>query len=391
MISALLRPEVQVFIRRDHDLPLHKLVLKGSPFPDISMTLLAQQIASREKCKHKLPLWYRTKNIIYPKTLNIEQSSSEITANYKATIAKGDTLLDLTAGFGSDCVAFGESFNKVIACEKDQSLAEIAAHNAVVLGVNNVYIQAGNGITYLGENEIEFDWIFLDPSRRHEKKGKTILLEDYEPDILPLLPMLLRRTHKLLLKTAPMLDISRAIEQLKCVQEVHVVGLRNEMKELLFVLNENVNTAPEIKAIDLETPMQGPFVFTYPDLAVVDYDLPKTYLYEPNAALLKAGAFDAISEKFGLSKLHRHSHLYTSDTLIDFPGRRFRIITTVPYNRKRLQEVLPEKKANITTRNFPIGVHAIRKKTGIRDGSSHYLFFTTDLSNKRVVIVGEKL
>lgn len=385
MNEILLQNEIQTFIR-SYEGSLTDLALKGNPFPEISIQDLIQQVEGFRKCKKKLPSWYNAAGIFYPPKLNIEQTSSEITAKYKASLVSGKTMLDLTGGLGIDSFYFATKMEEVFHFEINTVLSKIAAHNFNILGVNNVITKNENGLDTLETSSA--DIIYLDPARRDTKNQKVFQLEAYTPNILEHLSKLFETAPIVLLKTAPLLDISDGIGKLKSVSEVHIVAVNNEVKELLWILKKRISTAPTIVAVNIMEGKTTNFSFDWQTNSNSIISLPKKYLYEPNAALLKSGAFSLIGERFGVSKLAIHSHLYTSEKIIEnFQGRIFRIIAYYPYSKKYVRLF---SKANITTRNFPESVVAIRKKYKIKDGGDQYLFFTTLQNNEKVVIVSEK-
>jgi hypothetical protein len=204
------------------------------------------------------------------------------------------------------------------------------------------------------------------------------------------LDFLFEKSDHILLKVSPILDITSAINELKFVKEIHIIAIENEVKELLIILEKNYNQSITIQTINFIKKSIQKFNFKLNDNQSATYAEPKTYLYEPNAAILKAGAFQQISELFNIDKIHQHSHLYTSDSLIDFPGRTFKINHIIPYDKKLIKKLIPSRKANITTRNFPESVAKIRQKTKLKEGGNQYLFFTTNLNNKHIVLICEK-
>ncbi len=386
MNPSLLNKEVQAFLQENHDVELDRLILKGSPFEDVSARELAEQIQSRRKCKAKLPLWYETHNIVYPPTLSIEQSSSERAARYKASLIKGDRLIDLTGGFGVDSYYFSKKFNRVVHVEMDRELHGVVRHNLEILNADNVSCICGDSMTYLKSSTKSFDWSYLDPSRRDERKERVFRLEDCSPNLLENLELILSRSDRVLVKLAPFMDISQAVNQLKNVYEVHILAIENEVKELLFLLGGNPGISQEIKAVNLMDSGSEILSGYLSDPNDIQYGPVQAYLYEPNAAIRKAGLYAALSSQYELYKLHPNSHLFTGSELIEFPGRTFRVVREVRYNAKRLKKELGLQRANITTRNFHDSVAQIRKRTGIKEGGQDYLFFTTDHRGSPVVL-----
>ena len=391
MNFAILQPEIQQFITNNLKADITKLILKGSPFKDVSVQELANQIVAKQKSEHKLPSWFSTKNIYYPPKISIEQTSSEITAKYKTEIITGNSIIDITGGFGVDCFYFSKHYKNVIHCEINSELSAIVKHNYQQLKIKNIETVSGDGIEYLKNIEQNFDCIYIDPSRRNDIKGKVFLLKDCLPNVPENIDFIFCKTKQVLLKNSPILDITSAINELKFVKEIHIIAVKNEVKEVLFLLEKDSIKSIEIKTINIQKNNWQTFNFIHKEKAISQYSKPLTYLYEPNAAILKSGGFHQISQQLNVFKIHQHSHLYTSDVLIDFPGRIFKIENVISYDKKEIQKLIPEKKANITTRNFPKTVALIRKETKIKDGGNTYLFFTTNLNNKSIIIHCSKI
>lgn len=387
MNKDILKTGVQEFIEKKWNTDMMSVLLKKQLFEGVSQKELVEQLEAKKKCKDKLPTWFNTPFIYYPNKLNIEQTSSEPTAQYKANLIGGNSLIDLTGGLGIDCYFFSQNFTQIYHTEIDQKVSEIAAYNFEVLGKKNIKIIAQNGLEFLQQNDLNFDWIFIDPSRRNDAKEKVFFMSDCLPNVPNNLDLLFSRSSNILIKTSPLLDFSIGVNEFQFVKEIHVVALQNDVKELLWILEKNYQGNISIKTINLTKTTNEAYNFNLNDEreAVSEFSEPLSYIYEPNSAILKSGAFKSLGSHFNLKKLHNHSHLYTSDVLIEFPGRCFKIETVTSYNKKELQK-LRIQKANITTRNFPDSVAIIRKKYKIKDGGDIYLFFTTNLEDKLVVI-----
>jgi hypothetical protein len=391
---ALLTPEIQHFINEHLYDDLTKLLLKHKEIEGIPFSEIMEQMEAKVRCEKKLPTWFEAKNIYFPNKLNIEQTSSEQTAAYKANLLKGTSIIDLTGGFGVDCYHFSKQFQNVTHCEISSSLSEIVTHNYKSLEVSNIKTIAEDGIQYLKNAKQTYDCIYIDPSRRNDVKGKVFLLEDCLPDVVTHQDELFQYTDTILIKTSPLLDITNGLRSLKFVKEVHVVAVQNEVKELLWLLDKkSITQEVLIKTVNLKKLAVETFNFQLSEEKELqsNYALPKKYLYEPNAAILKAGGFLSIADAFGLEKLQQHSHLYTSDQLITFPGRCFTVEKILPYTKKIIKKELNLKKANITTRNFPESVATIRKKLAIADGGTDFLFLTTVFTGKKVLIYCKKV
>jgi 16S rRNA G966 N2-methylase RsmD len=387
----ILNTEVQSFIKNKITTDISSLLLKKNLFNDVSQQELAEQIEARIKCNKKLPLWYKTAEIYYPNKLNIEQTSSEETANYKAELVSGKRLIDLTGGLGIDCYYFSKRVSEVTHCEINTELSEIVKHNFLKLQCSNINTISLNGITYLKNSTELFDWIYIDPSRRHDIKGKVFLLNDCLPNVPEHLDVLFSKSKNILIKTSPLLDLKNGIRELKYVKEIHIVAVKNDVKELLFLLEKNFEGDISIKTINIINNKKDIFNFKAFKECHPNYDLPKKYLYEPNSAILKSGGFSEIAIHYNLDKLQQHAHLYTSTELKKFPGRTFKILETIPYNKKNIKKRFKNLKVNITTRNFPKTVAIIRKELQLKDGGDVYLFFTTDKNLNKIVLLCSKI
>lgn len=387
----MLHSETQEFINNHLRTNLSKLILKGSPFKEVTIQELADQLKSKLKSKDKMPTWFGTEGIYYPKPLSIEQTSSEITAAYKANLAHGETMIDLTGGFGVDSFFFAKKFTSLTHCEINSDLSEIVAHNYGVLGLKNYTCIAVNGIDKLNEDATTYDWIYVDPSRRDDLKSRVFQVEDCLPDISLHLDLLLEHSNNIMVKLSPLLDITSTINRLKFVKEIHIIAVKNDVKELLFIIEKGHSGFVKIKTVNILKDEQQVFNGTYPSRSEATFSKAQDYLYEPNAALLKSGLFNEVSHDLKLHKIQLNSHLYTSEKLVEFPGRRFLITRVFNYNKKVIKQHMTSSKANITTRNFRESVAEIRKKTGIKEGGSDYLFFTTDMDNKAIVILCRKV
>ncbi len=389
MIDKLTKPEIQDFIEEHlYDDP-SQLMLKANHYPDWPMKQIVEQIQSKRKAKTKLPLWFQTAGLVYPSVLSMEQCSSENTARYKKSLlSKGKRMLDLTGGFGVDFTYLSQGFLESHYVERQAELTDIAKHNFEKLGLKGYRIHQSNAEDVLSQSDT-YDLIYLDPARRGDQNEKVVRLENCEPNVLEMLPSLLTKSKQVMIKTSPLLDIKGAIHQLQSVSEVHILAVGNEVKELLFLLDKAWSKKPKIQCVNLLKSGKQQFDFTYDAEEQSDsvYEVVQEYLYEPNAAILKAGGFKSIGNAFGLSKLHVNSHLYTSTEFVtSFPGRAFRVIEKISLNKKALKKHFPTMKANITIRNFPMTVAQIRQKSGLKEGGSQYLFGTTDQGGKQLVL-----
>ena len=392
MDLALLNSEIQEYISVSIEKDVSKLALQKNPFPQFNWIEILNQIVAKQKAKEKLPTWFTAKNIIYPAKISIEQTSSEKTAAYKANLVFGENLIDATGGFGVDDYYFSKTIKHITHCEINTKLSEIVRHNCKQLQVENITCIAGDSSEIIKNLNKKFEWIYIDPSRRNVAKGKVFMLKDCLPNVPELLDFYFTYTSNIILKSAPIFDITAGLLELKNVKEIHIVAVENEVKELLWILEKNYDQSVLIRTCNLLKNKQEIFNFNVSDVqSEAVFGLPKKYLYEPNSAIMKSGAFNLISSKFLIIKLHQNSHLYTSDILMDFPGRIFEIENNVAYQKKEMKLFLKNKKANITTRNFPESAEIIRKKWKIKDGGNLYCFFTTNENDAKIVLLCSKL
>lgn len=391
MHSFLLATEIQDFISANIEHDVNQLALQKHHFTNADYTAILSQIAAKQRAKTKLPTWFETANIIYPSKISVEQTSSEKTAAYKSQLISGDFLMDLSGGFGVDDFYFAKRLKQVIHCEINDELSAIVQHNFEQLKTTNIQCFSGDSHDILKTQKPKLDWIYIDPSRRNEAKGKVFMLKDCLPNVPENLDVYFQFAPNIMIKTAPLLDLTAGLSELKNVKAIHIVALENEVKELLWVLEKDYTGKIQIITANLLKTKTEEFRFELHSNHQTNYSLPQKYLYEPNAAIMKSGGFDMVSAQFDLAKLQQHSHLYTSEILIDFPGRRFKIERLIGYNKTEMKTFLENQKGNITTRNFPDSVENIRKKWKIKDGGNLYCFFTTDVNNTKIVLLCSKL
>ena len=384
--------ETLQFIQAHRTDDVCRLALRASKYPDVDMAAAVEQITGWQTARKKLPEWAQTEGIVYPRHLSMEQCSSELTARYKASLAEGESFADLTAGFGVDCTYMARKFREADYVERQERLCEQAVHNFPLLGVGHVRVHCADALDYLREME-PVDWLFLDPARRDSHGGKTVKIADCEPDVSVIEPLLVEKGRTVMIKLSPMLDIFSVLKDLKHVCEIHVVAVNNECKELLVILRKSSGDASEPliyceQAVD--NFLSEPFRFTYSEERESVCPLAVSagaYLYEPGAALLKAGPYRLLAARYGLKKLHPNSHLYTSDSPVDFPGRRFRVEGVSGFGKMELKELLRGvDKANLTVRNFPASVADLRKKLKLKEGGDVYLFATTMGEGEKVLM-----
>jgi 16S rRNA G966 N2-methylase RsmD len=358
---------------------------------DVDIPFALTQIEGRQLVAAKIPSWEQRDDLIFPPRLALEQCSSEATARYKAGLLSGNTFADLTGGFGVDFAFMALNFKKAFYIERQKELCEIAQHNWKTLRLDSAIVENTDCVAYL-EKMSPVDVIFIDPARRSVSGKKTIAIENAEPNLLEIQDLLLKKASTVLIKLSPMLDITQSLNKLKQVAEVHVVGVDNECKELLFLLKRQQMQEPQIYCVNISTKGKDEkisFRYLEEKACPIEYASEiEEYLYEPNVTLLKAGLFKSLAQMYPVRKLHPDSHLYTSQTLIpDFPGRIFKVETFSSLNKKELKHFLNDiPKANLTVRNFPVGAEELKKRLRIADGGEIFLFATTLADGKRVLV-----
>lgn len=419
----------RAFIREHSDDDVRQLALQAARQPDVDMTLALQQIRGRQTARKKMPTWAACEDIVYPPHLSMEQCSSELTARYKAAIVAekarrlkdegvGSTrFVDLTGGFGVDFSWMSRSFDERIYVERNADLCALASTNFPLLGLKATVVQA-DACDYLHGMEAA-DVVFLDPARRNEHGGRTYALADCTPNVLEMVEEWRQKVRFVVLKLSPMLDWHKAVEDLTHngesslrVEEVHLVAVQNECKELLLVLTTrggevpvrcvcvNLNAAAEGLAERFEFDVCEAKNARFIEISLDGSDLSSaalqragvSYLYEPHAAIMKAGCFALLCQRLQLATIAKDSHLFVADRLVaDFPGRQFRIVAITTMNKRELATKMKGiGKANITVRNFPMGVAQLRKRLKLKDGGDDYLFATTLADGSHVLIIAKK-
>lgn len=385
------------FIRRNADGDVRQLAFRKEEGVDMPFAL--DQIAGRQTARRKLPAWAAVDGIVYPPHLSMEQCSSEATARYKAELAqrltqgmKRKTMADLTGGFGVDFSFMSQGFDEATYVERQPGLCELAAHNFNLLGLKNVKVVNTDGTDYI-EQIGHVSLLYVDPARRDTKGARTYAISDCTPDVAALRDQLMAKADRLMVKLSPMLDWRKAVADMGGgVNEVHIVSVNGECKELLLVIGDETEDSCKIYCVDGEEQ----FVVNGSESVPVEIwngELPvPCYLYEPNASIMKAGCFGEVCRVFGFSQLARDSHLFVSKERVDgFPGRSFRVDAVTTMNKKELRKALAGvTKANISVRNFPLSVDALRKRLKISEGGGIYLFATTLAEGSHVLLVCSK-
>ena len=475
------------FIQEYREKDTRQLALQSARFPDVDMPYALDQIKGWQTARRKLPTWAACDGIVYPPHLSMEQCSSEPTAQYKLNLAMewasrvesselrvqssenevesselrvesserevdnsseqpatlnsqlstlnchASSMTDLTGGFGVDFSFTSCAFASATYVERNAQLCHMVEHNLPLLGIDNAKVVCADAVDYLSTLDMQ-TMIFLDPARRDQHGAKTVMLADCTPDVVQLLPLLLKKSRFTMLKLSPMLDWHKAVEDLQgTVREVHIVSVGGECKELLLVLSEEIESELKVFCADLEagggsgeaglsggssrsscsslssepsfprTPSSPSapshaslFVYAPGSLRPAPNSKLKTqnskFLHEPNASIMKAGCFDELAAAYGVSPVSRNSHLFLSAEPVDgFPGRSFSIECVTTLNKRELRQALAGiEKANIATRNFPLSVAELRKRLKLKDGGDVYIFATTTAEDEHLLLISHK-
>ncbi len=431
------------FIQEYREKDTRQLALQSARFPDVDMPYALDQIKGWQTARRKLPTWAACDGIVYPPHLSMEQCSSEPTAQYKLNLAmewarrvesselrveSSSSMTDLTGGFGVDFSFTSCAFASATYVERNEQLCRMVEHNLPLLGIDNAKVVCADAVDYLSTLDMQ-TMIFLDPARRDQHGAKTVMLADCTPDVVQLLPQLLKKSRFTMLKLSPMLDWHKAVEDLQgTVREVHIVSVGGECKELLLVLSEEMESELKVFCADLEagggsscsslssepsfprtpsspsapshpsTPSLSASLFVYAPGASSpapnsSFNIQhSTFLFEPNASIMKAGCFDELAAAYGVSPVSRNSHLFLSAEPVDgFPGRSFSIERVTTLNKRELRQALAGiEKANVATRNFPLSVAELRKRLKLKDGGDVYIFATTTAEDEHLLLISHK-
>ena len=384
MNKFILDTAVQEYINSNLNADVNQIALAKSPFTKVSSKELSIQIKAKKKAEKKLATWFNSGSIYYPEPLSIEQSSSETTAAYKASLINGGSLIDLTGGFGVDSYYFAKKASSVLHCEINEELAHIAAHNAEALQIPNIKFLAGDGLAFLKTTDKTYDTIYIDPARR-SNAGKVFMLKDCTPNVVENLGLLLNKATKVIVKTSPLLDITAGLKELNHVTEVHIVSTKNECKELLFVMENTASLKPvKITSIAINDKIkQFSFLNGEKSEGILSENL-LDYIYEPDVALLKSGGFALIGHRYQLEKLQEQTQLYTSNEYKpDFPGRIFKVNEIVSAaDLKKIKNL----SGNVLVRNYPEQAEILAKKYKIKAGKNEFIIFTQMKASRLLII-----
>ena len=412
------------YIKQHRKDDVYRLALAKTP-DGVDLQYALQQIAAYQTIEKKIPSWAECDDLIFPPKLSLEQSSSELTARLKASLIEefmGNepfSHIDLTGGMGIDCYFVAQKTTHSHYVEQNAELCRIAQHNFTHLDANIAVHNTTaeeflNKLSTVNSRQSTVDGqqttpnsslltphssllIYLDPARRGDHGQKLVSIADCQPNVIELLPQMFALTDKVVVKLSPMLDITRAIDELPHIEKLYVISVGNECKELLLLINKEYNSDTEIYAINIDNKGNKSDILkgTIPSesqINTVHASVIGKYLYEPYAAHLKSGLYKTMAETYGVEKLHQHSHLYTSAELNnEFPGRRFEVEQVVHFDKKSAKSLFKSlKQANLTTRNFPLTVSELRTQFKIKEGGETYIFATTLHDDSKVMIVCRK-
>ncbi len=404
------------FIREHLKEDVRKLALQSHGVKDMDYSFIISQISGFQHIVNKIPDWYACPDLLFPQSVSLEQCSSQQTACYKRDLIKSivqgqkkretlaglsaGTLLtgaDLTGGFGVDACFLSEVFDQFFYVEKEPELCQVAAHNFKALNRPEIQVLNTEAEEYIKRSG-KLDFIYLDPSRRTRYGSKVTALKDCSPDLTIMYAELMQKASLVLLKLSPMIDLSLALKTLPHTRQIYVVSLDNDCKEVLFLLEAKHQAAePEITTVNLRNNDRAQ-VFKFLRSGEIKANCRYTsqlgaYLYEPNVSMLKAGAFTEPARVFGLEKLHKNTHLYTSNNYKpSFPGKIFEIKTTSSAKAKDFHKQLPDlQQANLVVRNFPMDVDALRKKLALKEGGPDSVFACTLADESKVLIYSKRL
>lgn len=382
-------PKERQLIQEHQSANVHDLALRLRDSDDVRAKFVLQQIQGLQIMRRKMPLWADNPDIEYPEHLPLEQCSSAFTAGYKSEVAQRlladfELFTDLTGGFGVDFFSLSEKFQKAVYNERNADLCHIVSQNFEALHRTNAVFQNADGVDFIKNSADHFNLIFIDPARRNADGRKTVLISDCEPDILGFQDIMIQKSDIVMIKLSPMVDIADCVSKLHNVSEVHIVATDNECKEVLIILQQGYDAEPKIFTVNDN--QRYSFLLSSERECQTEFfqskDFEKKYLFEPNASVMKSGAFKILTKDFPVRKLHPSSHLYIAESdVCDFPGRRFQIIRTG--STKDFKEI---KSANLAVRNFPDKAETLKRKLKIKDGGNFYLFATTLFDNEKVII-----
>lgn len=388
-LDFLKQKEVREFILENTSSDVNALLLNPPQAFKEHIHLIVEQLLARQKAKGKLDEWLEHPEVLFPPPLSIEQASSISTGNYKSSLVSGNQLIDLTGGMGIDCLSLSKGFKTTTYVEENPMLCARFRHNSGFLSSQTIEIHNEEAASFLQR----FDGtstFYLDPARRDNRKNKVFKLEDCSPDLIELMQLFREKASQVLVKLSPLLDLTAVLNEINHVKEVHIVSVKNDCKELLLLIDFAYTGSPKIVAVNLETD-QPAFTFQaeQEQNTTITYGEPEAFIYEPNASVLKAGAFKSIADQFDLLKVAPNTHLYGSSRYLEnFPGRVYEIIEDA--SKKTLSAFTKSGTINVVTRNYPLSPAEIKKKYKIKDGGDLFLIGYRNSANKPKLVIAKR-
>ena len=384
------------FVQKHLNDDINTLTLKFKSIEqtDFNTNLVLESVSNIKKGSHKLPSL--CSNYCWLPTKSYEQASSELTAFYKSILFKGNSVLDLCGGLGVDDIAFSKVFKTVISLDSDNELNEIVKFNFNKLGINHVERISVFAEDFLTNNNTKFDLVYIDADRRPAANSKKFILSDCTPNIIELLPQLKLISNQLLIKLSPMVDLNYCKSEIENIKEIHVVSLKNEVKEVLLLVDFSINNSTVIKAINIIND-QNIHEFSDSNSFIIESlnSNSNAYFYEPNASIIKANLSANYAQSLGLKMIALNAHFFVGHELIEnFYGRCFKIIESFTFSKSKLKSYLKKNeisKANISKRNFPINEAEIAKQFNLKTGGDEYLFFTQNNQGEKLFYHCRKL
>ena len=389
--SKHLSDEVVDFIRANEKTDIAALALKKSPFPEVPMKAIVQQLYGRKVARKKFPFLVAYDQFRFPVKESLEQASSEATARYKAELMHGERFVDLTGGMGIDTYLIGQSFAETAYVEPNRELYELTSANFSHLGFSSCTTHNTTSEEFIRENTSKFDWAYIDPSRRIDGSRKTSI-HNYIPNLVELLPRIVKMSKDVMIKLSPMQDIDECINVLPSVCGIWVISSNNEVKELVLHVRDD-ESVKDVTVVDLSNRINKEYRSGFESRGdSITYDGVKKYIYQPAPAIIKAGLQNKMANDLGIFKLHPNTQLFTSDVYFDgFFGRVFEIEHMTTLNTKQIQKFLPHKKANVISKNYPLTPDQIKRKIKIKDGGEKYLIAFTGYNESKAVAICKRL
>jgi hypothetical protein len=386
-----LNQKVKDFVENNVQSDTHELALKNRQLEPSELKSALEQIESRQRIKSKLPSWFENYDLVMPNSKFLEQSSSEMTANFKSRIYQYSSSIDCTGGTGVDSTAIAQNSENHLIIENNDGLAELLKHNFSVLNLKNVEIVAADCIEYLKQCETTFDFAYVDPSRRQSGK-RVFKLDEMTPDLADLLPILSSKASKIMVKLSPLFDIDEILRYFSNIEFIHVVAVNNECKEILVSLNCVETKEPQIVAVELGDSQNFVTSGTL-NKAPCSYEMPKKYIYEANVALIKLGKYFDYQTQYGILEIGANTNLFTSDVLsANFAGEVFELIAITKPNAKEVENILGNHpKAMLKVRNFPMKTEDLRKKLSLFEGDEYKIFAVTLCDSSKKFLICRKI